>query len=117
MTLVDSSVWVDHFRRNNSTLEALLEEGQVLTHPLVIGELACGALPNRRQTLAYLTALPSASAALHEDVLQLVERRALWGKGLGWIDSHLLASAILSGCRLWTLDVSLQRAAAALKTP
>jgi predicted nucleic acid-binding protein len=115
VTLVDSSVWVSHFRRSNSTLEALLEEGLVLTHQLIIGELACGALRNRRETLAYLTALPTASAALHEDVLHLVERRALWGKGLGWIDAHLLTSAILSHCRLWTLDLALERAAATLK--
>ena len=115
MLLVDTSVWIDHFRRGNSQLAALLNEGGVLTHPLVIGELACGRLTNRSKILGLLEALPSASVAEHEEVLHLLSNRRLHGRGLGWIDVHLLASALLSRCPLWTLDKSLISAARSLK--
>ncbi|HEY1730009.1 MAG TPA: PIN domain-containing protein [Candidatus Baltobacteraceae bacterium] len=114
MTLVDTSVWIDYFRRGNSKLEDLLEDDTVLTHPFVIGELACGALPDRRRILADLAVLPRTNVAHHDEVLHLVENRALWSQGVGWIDCHLLASAIISRCNLWTLDLALQRAAAAV---
>lgn len=112
MILVDTSVWADHFRAGNAHLKALLEEGLVLTHAFVAGELACGNLRQRSFILEALQSLPSATAATHEEALRLLEDRALWGAGLGWIDVHLLAAALLSGCRLWTVDRRLARAAA-----
>ncbi len=115
MMLVDTSVWIDHLRRGNPQLAALLNEGGVLTHPLVIGELACGHLTDRSKILKLLEALPSARVAEHEEVLHLLSSRRLHGRGLGWIDLHLLASALLSRCPLWTLDKPLIAAARSLK--
>ena len=114
MILVDTSVWIDHLRRDNSALSDLLNEERVLLHPFVLGELACGNLRKRDLILAYLAALPTVPIAAHSDVLRLLSDRVLWGKGIGWIDSHLLASALLSDCKVWTLDRSLNRAAAEL---
>jgi len=111
MILVDTSVWVDHFRVGNRALKAILSRDMVFTHPFVIGELACGNLKNRAQILTDLNRLPSAQVATHEEVLQLVEQRVLWGCGIGWIDGHLLASALLSQCELWTLDRQLGKVA------
>ncbi len=111
MILADTSVWVDHFRVGNPVLSEVLGRALVLTHPFVIGELACGNLKNRTRILADLDALPLAVPATHEEVLRLVEERALWGRGIGWIDGHLLASALLSHCWLWTLDRQLDQAA------
>jgi predicted nucleic acid-binding protein len=114
MVLADTSVWIDHFRRGNPLFADLLTEGLVLIHPFIAGELACGNLKNRARTLADFLALPSATVAVHSEAFQLLERRALWGRGLGWVDVHLLASAMLSHCRLWTLDQRLSKAAAKL---
>ena len=111
MTLVDTSVWIEHLRAGSPELSSLLERGAVLTHPLVIGELACGTLKNRSRLLADLAALPRAVEATHEETLRLIEDRKLWGAGLGWIDVHLLASALLMNCGFWTLDRKLERAA------
>jgi hypothetical protein len=111
MVLVDTSVWIDHFRRRNSGLTALLEEGAVLCHPFVVGELACGNLQNRKEVLDLLKALPPASLARQDEVLHLLQERRLYGQSLGWIDAHLLASAKLMGCPVWTLDRPLARAA------
>ncbi|HEV2382399.1 MAG TPA: type II toxin-antitoxin system VapC family toxin [Terriglobia bacterium] len=113
MILADTSVWVAHFRKAVPGLVALLNDGLVLAHPLVLGELACGNLRNRARILRDLGALPSAVSAVHEEVMRLVESRRLWGLGIGWIDAHLLASALLSNCPIWTLDRRLLRAAAA----
>lgn len=112
MNLVDTSVWVAHFRKGEPALAKLLSEGLVLAHPFVVGELACGNLKNRARILNDFEALPSAVIALHEEVMRLIEERKLWGLGVGWIDVHLLASALLSDCPLWTLDRTLVRAAA-----
>ena len=114
MTLVDTSVWIDHFRRNNELLRDLIERENVSTHPFVVGELACGPLADRSAILANLAKLPSARIATHREVLALVENRALWNKGIGWIDAHLLASAMVCGYRLWTLDRALEKIAVAL---
>src|SRR5580693_7929664 len=111
MILADTSVWIDHFRVGNRELSEALDEALVLTHPFVIGELACGNLRNRRETLADLEALPLAVSATHEEALKLIGDQKLNGCGIGWIDAHLLASALLSGCRLWTLDRQLNQAA------
>jgi hypothetical protein len=91
----------------------LLSEALVLVHPFVVGELACGNLRNRARILSDLEALPCALFATHEEVMRLVEHQKLWGLGIGWIDAHLLASALLSNCQFWTLDRRLVRAAAA----
>jgi predicted nucleic acid-binding protein len=115
MILADTSVWVDHFRRGNARLASLLRDEQVLVHPLVIGELACGNLKNRTEVLSLLMAMPEAGQASHQEVLRLVETHRLYGRGLGWIDMHMLASALLSRSALWTLDAALGRAASALK--
>ena len=111
MTLVDSSVWIDHWRRGNSRLAEALEHGRVVAHPFVIGELACGTMPRRSSTLPLLEALPAVPTARHDEVMTLIERRGIAGTGLGWVDAHLLASAMLSGTPLWTLDRALRRAA------
>jgi predicted nucleic acid-binding protein len=114
MILVDTSVWVQHLRAGSSRLKSLLLEEQVLCHPFVIGELACGSIARRDEVLRLLAALPQAREATHEEALVLLERERLHGSGLGWIDTHLLASARLSRAPLWTLDGKLARAAGAL---
>ena len=114
MLLVDTSVWVDHFRRGNHVLSALLLEGRVLCHPFVIGELACGNLKQRSETLSLLHRLPEAPLADSADVLTLVERHRLVGTGLGWIDVHVLSSTLLAHAQLWTLDRPLARTAGRL---
>ena len=109
MVLVDTSVWVAHLRRGHIGLEALLSEGHVVCHPFIVGELACGNLKNRSEILSLLQALPLATPAEHEEVMQFIENYSLMGKGLGYIDMHLLASAILSRVPLWTLDKKLKQ--------
>jgi predicted nucleic acid-binding protein len=110
MILVDTSVWIEHFRRGG-VLRELLSRAVVLTHPFVVGELACGNLSHRTSILNDLNALPAAVSATHEEVLRLVEDRKFWGKGIGWIDVHLLASALLLNCSFLTLDERLGRLA------
>jgi predicted nucleic acid-binding protein len=113
--LVDTSVWVDHLRSGNANLADELRAGQVLTHPFVIGELACGNLKNRRDVLDLLGRLPSAPTATHTEALDFLERHALMARGIGFIDVHLLASAALAApARLWTRDRRLAAVAAAL---
>ena len=114
MLLVDTSVWIQHFRRGDPGLRDRLSEGQVLTHPFVVGELACGSLKNRATILSYLRSLAGAKMALDSEVHRLVDDRRLWSRGLGWMDMHLLASALLTHCGLWTLDQWLAEAAADL---
>ena len=111
MILVDTSVWVDHLRRSNIGLRRLLNDEVVMCHPFVIGELACGTLRNRSAILDMLQHLPSAPVAQHGEVLALIAARSLQGRGLGWVDAHLLASALLADGRLLTLDRSLNQAA------
>lgn len=115
MVLADTSVWIEHFRREEPQLKFWLSEGLVLTHPWVIGELACGNLKNRAAILADLSALPRVDMASDGDVLALIEKRKFWGRGLGWIDMHLVASTLLSNCRFWTLDKRLARTIRDLK--
>lgn len=109
--LVDTSVWIEHFRRGNRLLADYLSQGLVLTHPHVSGELACGNLKSRETILADLSTLPSAKLATDWEVMRFIEAKRLWGRGLGWTDVHLLASALLSDCPLWTFDKRLRRAA------
>lgn len=112
MILVDTSVWIAHFRKGSPSLSEVLNNGLALVHPFIVGELACGNLRNRTRILSDLEALPSAVSATNGEVMRLIEARKLWGLGIGWIDGHLLASALLSTCRLWTLDRRLLRAVA-----
>ncbi len=110
--LADTSVWIEHFRKGHPVLGELLTEGMVIIHPFVTGELACGNLQDRPSILRHLNALPSANVATNEEAFLLLEDRRQWGQGLGWVDIHLLASALISSCRLWTLDKRLAKAAA-----
>jgi hypothetical protein len=114
LTLSDTSVWVDHLRCGNARLGQLLFDGEVLSHPFVVGELACGFLTRRAEILSLLDTLPKVAVADHAEVLRLVDTQRLFGQGLGWIDMHLLASAILSRTPIWTLDKTLARVALAM---
>jgi predicted nucleic acid-binding protein len=114
MILVDTSIWIDHLRKGNDLLSLLLEQGVIATHPFVIGELACGSMVNRREILGLLETLPCVSAAQHTEVLHLVEGRRLHRQGIGWIDAHLLASALISQSSIWTFDKKLGRVAQSL---
>ncbi len=111
MVLVDTSIWIAHFRRASTALEALLLAGSVACHPAVIGELACGTLRARATTLDLLLRLPRSHPATDDEALRFLEDRRLFGSGLGWTDVHLLAAAAVSGHHLWTLDDRLDRSA------
>ncbi len=113
--LVDSGIWIDHLRRGDPDLERALIVGSILGHPFVTGEVAMGSLGNRATVLGLLTRLPQAEKADDEEVFDLVERRALFSLGLGWVDAHLLASTLLTpDARLWTRDRRLREVAEAL---
>jgi predicted nucleic acid-binding protein len=114
MILTDTSVWIAHLRAGNDRLKSLLLDQQVLCHPFVIGELACGTLHKRQEILTMLKAFPEAILVEHEEVMSFVDARRLYGRGIGWVDAHLLASTLLTRCVIWTLDKPLRRAAAAL---
>ena len=115
MILADTSVWVDHLQRGNATLAHCLGRGEVLAHPYVLGELALGSLRQRTQVLEALSQLPMATVATDAEVLDFIARQSLFGRGIGYVDAHLLAAARLTpACWLWTLDKRLQAAATAL---
>ncbi len=109
MVLVDTSVWVSHLRHGNEDLQELLHDGEVVCHPFIVGELACGNLKNRQEILTYLQSLPMTILAEDEEVLKFIENNQLMGKGLGYIDVHLIASAVLTNVLLWTLDKTLDK--------
>ena len=112
MILVDTSVWIEHLRRGEPTLTDHLLNAQVLIHPLVIGELAMGNLTQRTDTLRWLGDLPRSVVATDQEVMDLVTREALHGRGIGYLDAHLLASVRLThDARLWTLDRRLSEVA------
>ena len=110
MVLVDTSVWVHHLREGNSDLERLLVDGQVMCHSFIIGEIVCGNLNNRAGILSLLRSLPATIQAKHGEVLEFIEANRLMGRGLGYVDIHLAASAILTGVSMWTMDKSLDEA-------
>lgn len=114
MILVDTSIWVDHGRRRDAALVEWLTQGWVLGHPFVQGELACGQMPHRAEVLALFDALPSATVLSHAEVLHFVDQHHLAVSGLGWIDMHLLASAMASRANLATRDRHLAQAARAI---
>jgi predicted nucleic acid-binding protein len=106
--LIDTSIWIDHLRRGDRHLVALLRQNRVLMHPAILGELACGVIPQREQFLLLWLALPRVAKVSFEEAWSLLEHRMLWGRGLGWTDIHLLASTLISGNILWTRDRALR---------
>lgn len=109
--LVDSSIWIDHLRDGDASLKALLENGRVFTHTFIIGELALGNLRKRSLVLQLLQDLPQAIQADEGEVLDFIERNALSGRGIGYVDAHLLAAARLTSVKLWTHDRRLHEVA------
>ncbi len=115
MVLVDTSIWVSHLCEGSEALAKTLRDGLVVCHPFVIGELACGHLKNRREILALLQALPAVEMAEQSELLEFIENKGIMGKGLGWVDMHLLASSLLSHVQLWTSDRRLKQVATDLR--
>ena len=114
MVLVDTSVWISHLRDGNAQLANLLNDGKVLCHPLIVGELACGNLKDRVVILSFLQLLPMSIEAEHAEVLLFIEDNNLMGKGMGYVDVHLITSAVLTGVSIWTLDKKLAQTADSL---
>jgi predicted nucleic acid-binding protein len=112
MILVDTSVWIDHLGKGDKVMERLLDEGEILSHPLVIGELAMRNLHPREAILRTLLKLPQAMIATHDETLRLVSRQHLYGIGIGYVDAHLLAAArLMPETLLWTRDKRIERVA------
>ena len=113
MILADTSVWIDHLRSEDSALASLLAQNEILIHPMVIGELACGNLRDREEYLRFLADLPEIPPASNQEVLSFIERNHLMGQGIGYIDAHLLtATSLAKPALLWTKDRRLMRLAA-----
>ena len=115
MVLVDTSIWVTHLRQGSRQFEKLLMDAEVMCHPFIIGELACGNLKNRNEIIPLLQSLPMAPTIEFDEFLFFIDRNHLMGKGVGFVDVHLLASAQLTGIPLWTADKRLKSAADQLK--
>lgn len=113
--LVDTCVWVRHFRQRNALLTAMLEDGEVWCHPIVVGELTMGTLRNRQRTIFDLSQLSRPPLASFSETRQMVESRKLWGRGIQWNDARILASSVLGEIPLWTFDLRLQLIARELK--
>ena len=113
-SLVDTSVWIKHLREGDQNLVRLLEQGLVACHPFIIGELACGAIKNRYEIIGLLNDLPSTDVLDHYEIMEFIENRKIMNKGIGYIDVHLLGSALVSEAPLWTLDRTLKSAAKSL---
>ena len=114
MILVDTSVWVNHFRRSDEELARTLLEEEIAVHPFIIGEIAAGNLKHRTEALDYFSLLPRLAIAKENEVHHLLDSRRLWGSGLGWVDLHILAAAKLSGCRIYTADRAMNAIAVRL---
>jgi predicted nucleic acid-binding protein len=112
--LADTCVWVKHFRQRNALLAAMLEDGEIWSHPIVVGELTMGTLKNRQQTIFDLMQLSRPPLASFSETRQMVESRQLWGRGIQWNDARILASAILGEIPLWTFDLRLKEIAGEL---
>jgi len=115
MVLADTSVWIAHLRSGNRHLAELLKDTEVLCHPFVVGELACGNMRNRKEILTLLHALPTAPVITQDEFLAFVDSNKLMGRGIGFVDVHLLASSRLAGVPIWTADKSLKATAHELK--
>jgi len=111
MVLVDTSVWIEHFRKGHPLLVCLLEEGEVLTCPYVIGEIALGNLKNRAEILKLFNTLPRSSLVSQDEVMFFIESHKLMGSGIGYIDAQILASASISKALILTLDKNLRKVA------
>jgi len=112
LILADTAIWVDHLNRGDARLAALLEAEEIVLHPHVLGEIALGSLRNRAAILGALAAMPFVMVAGEDEVLALIEQRRLFGTGIGLVDAHLLASALLTHeTKLWTRDRRLREAA------
>ncbi len=112
MILVDTSVWIDHLRSEEVHLADLLNDDQVVMHPMVVGELACGNLRDRAQVLESLFDLPEVTTAFADEVLVFIEQHRLMGRGIGYVDMNLLASVALDeSVRLWAIDRRLHSVA------
>jgi predicted nucleic acid-binding protein len=107
--LVDTSIWIDFLRDGNDLLKEFLEKGQVMVHPLIVGELSCGNISKRKNFLQLINELPQAKESSHQEVLHFIESKKLYGKGVGFVDLHILCSAILSNTPLWTGDKRLAK--------
>ncbi len=116
LVLADTSIWVTHFRDGNKHLTQLLEQGLVACHPYIVGELACGSLKNRGEIIQLLEALPKVDILEHFEIMEFIETRKLMSIGIGYVDTHLLGSSLLSNTPLWTYDKSLIKAAKSLDT-
>lgn len=114
MILIDSSIWIDHIRKELPRLSDLVQNERACTHPFVIGEVALGNIKNRARFLREMTKLPKVEAANDFEVMALIEHNRLFGTGLGYVDCHLLASALMSGVELWSGDKRLAGAAGKL---
>ena len=114
MMLVDTSVWIDHLRRGDAELVDALRAGQVGVHPFVVGELACGNLHSRAEVLGLLRALPPLPVVTDREALFFIDKQMLMGRGIGYVDVHLLASSRLGGALLWTRDKRLHAVATGL---
>ena len=114
MVITDTSIWVTHLRQGSRQLEKLLIDAEVMCHPFIIGELACGNLKNRNEIISLLQSLPMAPTIEFDEFIFFIERNQLMGIGIGFVDVHLLASAQLTGTPLWTADKRLKSAATKL---
>lgn len=111
MILVDTSIWIEHFRKGNAPLKELLVTGHVACHPFIVGELACGNLRRRSEIILLLCTLPSVNTVSDDEILYFIEEKRLMGLGIGIVDVHLLASAIMTNIPLWTTDRRLKEVA------
>lgn len=111
MVLVDKSIWIDHFQKGNSNLKKLLYDSEVVIHPYITGELACGNLSNRREILSLLESLPKTYVISQEEILEFITINRLYGQGVGIVDIHLIASSLLDSLKIWSMDKSLIRVA------
>ncbi len=109
--LIDTSIWINHLRNRNEILVQLLEDNQVYIHPFIIGEIACGNLKNRKEVINLLKQLPEAVITTHKEAINYLDQHKLSGKGIGWIDIHLLSSCALTSIKLFTVDKRLQKIA------
>lgn len=115
MILVDTSIWIDHLRHGNAALARLLQQQQVAAHPLIVGELACGTLANRRAILELLQQLPQLAPAMDAEVLRFIERHRIMGRGIGYVDAHLLAACAIHHAAIWSRDRRLAEIATELR--
>jgi predicted nucleic acid-binding protein len=110
--LADTGIWIDYFRGRNTKMRKLLEDGQIATHPFIVAEIALGSLRDRRKTLSEMEALWEVKVARLTEVRRMIESHALYSRGVGLIDAHLIASCLLTqGTQLWTRDIALQKVA------